>query len=372
MDRVNVVGYEAGECERIDGMVNRTARWRSSVIPAVYRFGETTRNEADERVTTAYRIRAEQPSHLLVGSSRVVVGMYIDRGARDEFFNASMSGASLAEIAAILRLAIANPRLQQVIWGVDFYAFDERFVGFRHPETRVGLEGDERPMMAMLIKGTLLSLQAFDDSRKVIRRAARGHTSGLYAVPMPWPEETIRARLADPGRPGLAQTDDASLRAQLANWVGNYSEYRPSAALGDHFRRTVAGVRVTGSTSSCSCRCSAAASSRSWTRRAAGAAFQTWKRQILDAGPPTGTSRDSGSWTPWSRSSSRPRTSGRPWATRCSASFSGWGAARAAPRPRLSGPPVCGRTGRPSTRTSAGRRPRGRRSSARATAVREL
>jgi hypothetical protein len=172
-----------------------------------------------------------------------------------------------------------------VIWGVDFYAFDERFVGFRHPETRVGLEGDERQMMAMLIKETLLSLQAFDDRRKVIRRAARGHTPGLYAVPMPWPEETIRARLADPGRPGLAQTDDASLRAQLVNWVGNYSEYRPSAAPGDYFCRTVAGVRVAGSTSSCSCRCSAAASSRSWTRRAAGAAFQTWKRQILDAGP---------------------------------------------------------------------------------------
>jgi hypothetical protein len=129
---VHVVGYEAGECQRIDGMVNRTARWRSSVIPAVYRFGETTRNEADERVTTAYRIRAERPRHLLVGSSRVVVGMSIDRGAQDEFFNASMSRASLAEIAAILRLAIANPRLQQVIWGVDFYAFDERFVGLRH------------------------------------------------------------------------------------------------------------------------------------------------------------------------------------------------------------------------------------------------
>ena len=62
----------------------------------------------------------------------------------------------------------------------------------------------------MRIKETLLSLQAFDDNRKVIRRAARGHTPGLYAVPMPWPEKTIRAQLADPGWPGLAQTDDAS------------------------------------------------------------------------------------------------------------------------------------------------------------------
>src|SRR5262245_36822046 len=92
-------------------IVNPYGAWRSAVIGSLARFIETTRNEAHERVTTAYRIRAERPSTLLVGSSRVVVGMYIDRGARDGFFNASMSGASLEEIAAILRLATANPRL---------------------------------------------------------------------------------------------------------------------------------------------------------------------------------------------------------------------------------------------------------------------
>ena len=92
----------------VNWIVNPYGAWRSTAVDPAYRFSETTRNEAGERVTTAYRIRAEQPTNLLVGSSRVVVGMYIERGARDGVFNASMSGASLAEIAAILRLATSK------------------------------------------------------------------------------------------------------------------------------------------------------------------------------------------------------------------------------------------------------------------------
>ena len=96
----------------INWVVNPYGAWRSTVIDPAYRVTGTDRSEAGERVTTAYRIRAEQPTTLLVGSSRVVAGMYIEHGAQDGVFNASMSGASLAEIAAILRLATANPRLR--------------------------------------------------------------------------------------------------------------------------------------------------------------------------------------------------------------------------------------------------------------------
>jgi hypothetical protein len=186
---------------------------------------------------------------------------------------------------AILRLATANPRLKRVIWGVDFYAFDERFVGFRHPETCARLEGDERQMMVMWIKETLLSLRALDDSWKVIRRARRGHKPGLFAAPVPWSEGTIRARLADSGRPGLAQADDASLKAQLVNWVANYSEYRPAESLGDLFRRTVGGVRAAGVEvvlfvpPLSRCELEVIDRTGSW------GAFQTWKRRLLDAGP---------------------------------------------------------------------------------------
>ena len=270
----------------LNWIVNPYGAWRSTVIDPGYRFSETTRNEAGERVTTGYRIRVEQPTNLLVGSSRVVVGMYIERGARDGFFNASMSGASLAEIAAVLRLATANSRLRRVIWGVDFYAFDERFVGFRHPETRVRLEGDEWQLMVMQIKETLLSAQALDDSRKVLLRAARGgRKPGPFAAPVPWPEEVIRTRLVDPGRPGLALADDASRKAQLVNWVGNYSDYRSSESLQHLFRGAVSGARAAGIEvvlfvpPLSRCELEVIDQTGSW------GAFQTWKRQLLEAGP---------------------------------------------------------------------------------------
>jgi hypothetical protein len=199
--------------------------------------------------------------------------------------NASMSGATLAEIAAVLRLATGNPRLKRVIWGVDFYAFDGRFIGSRHPETRIRLEGDELGVMALRIKETLLSVQALDDSRKALLRAARGRKMGPFTAPVPWPEEVIRARLEDPGRPGLDRASDASLKAQLGNWIGNYSEYRSSDALRSLFRTTVADVRAAGREvvlfvpPLSRCELEVLDQTGSW------GAFQTWKRRLLEAGP---------------------------------------------------------------------------------------
>jgi hypothetical protein len=269
----------------VNWVVNPYGAWRSTVIDPAHRVTGTDRTEAGERVTTAYRVRAEQPTTLLVGSSRVVAGMYIEHGAQDGVFNASMSGASLAEIAAILRLAMANPRLRRVIWGVDFYAFDRRFMGFRHPETRVRLEGDERQVMALRIKETLLSMRALDDSRRVLLRAARGRRTGPFTAPVPWPEDVIRARLENPGRPGLDQADDAALKAQMKNWIDNYSGYRPSGRLLAVFREAVAEVRAAGIDvvlfvpPLSRCELEVLDQTGSWR------AFQTWKRDLLTAGP---------------------------------------------------------------------------------------
>jgi hypothetical protein len=265
-------------------IVNPYGAWRPTVIDPVHRVDGAARGEAGERVTTTYRIRADRPATVLVGSSRVVAGMYIERGARDGVLNAAMSGASLAEVRAILRLAAANPRLQRVVWGVDFYAFDERFAGFRHPDTRVRLEGAEWEVASMRIKETLLSLRALGDSVTVVRRAARGRRESPFAAPVPWPEDVIRARLGHPGRPGLAEASDASLKAQLADWVRNYTGYRLSESQRSVFVGAVAGVRQDGVEVVLFVpplsRCELEVIDRtSWD------AFQTWKRQLLDAGP---------------------------------------------------------------------------------------
>ena len=269
----------------VNWVVNPYGAWRSTVIDPEHRVTGTDRSEAGERVTTAYRIRAEQPITLLVGSSRVVAGMYIEHGAQDGVFNAGMSGASLAEIGAILRLAAVSPQLKRVIWGVDFYAFDRRFMGFRHPETRVRLEGNERQVMVLRIKETLLSMRALDDSRRVLLRAARGRRPGPFAAPVPWPEEVIRARLENPGRPGLDETDDAALKAQMKNWIDNYSGYRPSGRLLTVFRDAVAEVRAAGIDvvlfvpPLSRCELEVLDQTGSWR------AFQSWKRELLTAGP---------------------------------------------------------------------------------------
>lgn len=268
----------------VNWIVNPYGAWRPTVIDPEHRVSGTARGEAGERVTTAYRIRADRPATVLVGSSRVVAGMYIERGARDGVLNAGMSGASLAEIAAILRLASANPRLQRVIWGVDFYAFDDRFAGFRHPETRVRLEGAEWQVAGMRIKETILSLGALGDSVRVIRKAGRGPRAGPFTAPVPWPNDVIRMRLAHPGRPGLAAASEASLKAQLADWVGNYTGYRVSESLRSAFVGAVEGARRGGVDVVLFVpplsRCELEVIDRtSWD------AFQAWKRQLLDAGP---------------------------------------------------------------------------------------
>lgn len=269
----------------VNWIVNPYGAWRPTVVDPAHRVTGTARGEAGERVTIGYRVRAARPSTLLVGSSRVIVGMHFRDHRQTEIFNASLSGASLPEIVAILRLATTNPRLERVFWGVDFYAFDRRFAGFRHPQTRLRLEGSERQVLTLRITETLLSLRALDDSRRVLLRAVRGRKRELHALLVPWPEDEIRARLRDPGRPGLAAADDARLKAQLADWVGNYSEYRVSGALTAVFLRAVADVRAAGVDlvvfvpPLSRCELEAIDQTGSWP------AFQQWKRDLLAAGP---------------------------------------------------------------------------------------
>jgi hypothetical protein len=268
----------------INWTVNPYGAWRPAVVDPAHRVTGTARGEAGERVTVAYRLRAARPTTLLVGSSRVIVGMHFENHRQTEIFNASLSGASLAEIAAILRLAATNPRLERVIWGVDFYPFDRRFDGFRHPETRRRLEGSERQVLTLRITETLLSLRALDDSRRVLMSAVRRRPREAQTIPVPWPADVIRARLADPA-PGLAAADHALLKAQLADWVGNYSGYRASGALTALFRRAVADVRAAGVDlvlfvpPLSRCELEAIDQTGSWS------AFQQWRRDLLATGP---------------------------------------------------------------------------------------
>jgi len=268
----------------VNWVANPYGAWRIAVVDRAYRDAPARTNEANERVTTAYRVRVEEPTTMLVGSSRVLLGMPVEESSPD-VFNASLSGASLAEIAAVLQLAVANPRLRRVVWGVDFYTFDERFIGFRHPETRLRLEGDERRFMVLSVKETLLSMRALEDSREILLRAFGGRKKLPPPVPVPWPEELIRERLVQAGQAGLNGTDDALLKLQLTPWIANYSAYRLSEPQVSLMQRAVKTVEQSGAAiilfipPLSSCELEAIEQTGQWQT------FQHWKRELLAAGP---------------------------------------------------------------------------------------
>ena len=271
----------------INWIVNPYGVWRIAVVDRVYRVTQPQpfTNEAAERVTSAYRVRVEEPTTVLVGSSRVLLGMPIEPGGQDGFLNASLSGASLAEIAAVLRLATANPRLQRVIWGVDFYAFEEKFIGFRQPETRMRLEGDEGRLMLMRIKETLLSMQALADSRRVLSRVIGGRDKLPLPVPVPWPEQVIKENLEDPAQHGLDQADAEELKRHLADWIFNYSDYQLSDTQLSLFRTAMATLQqaridvILFVPPLSHCELEVIEQAGQWDT------FQRWKRQLVPTAP---------------------------------------------------------------------------------------
>jgi hypothetical protein len=210
--------------------------------------------------------------------------MLVER-EHDTYLNASLSGGTLDELAGVLRLATANPRLRRVIWGVEFYAFDEKFTGFRHPETRIRLEADERHALALRIKETLLNMRAFRDSRRVLLRAARGHKPASLRDPVPWPEDLIQERLASVSRRGLAEARPAKIKDQLKDWVNSYGDYRLVRSQVTLFQEEVADLRRTGLDvilfvpPMSDCELEMIDQLGAWD------AFQGWKRQLLGAGP---------------------------------------------------------------------------------------
>jgi hypothetical protein len=266
-------------------IVNPYGVWGTTVVPRAYRLTDAAAYESGERLSTPYRIRAERPSILLVGSSRVLRGMLVEQSGRDTFLNASLSGAMLPELATLLRLATANPRLRRVIWGVEFYAFDEKFAELREPATQTRLEADERQALTLRIKETLVNLRAFRDSGRVLANAVRRHKPASLADPVPWPEPLIKERLANVTRRGLAKTSDATIKRQLHNWIVSYVNYRPSPKQFAMFQEAVTELERTGLEvilfvpPLSDCELEAIDQLGAWD------AFQQWKRELLAVGP---------------------------------------------------------------------------------------
>lgn len=181
---------------------------------------------AEARVGTPYWLRIQQPSTLLLGSSRVLEGIPIDNEMDGTFFNAAVPGPSLDEMAAMLQVALANPQLNRLIWGLDFYAFNESYEGFRDEGLPFRLQGDA----GFLVKETLLSLDAFNLSRKILMRTiGKPDCVRWKRLPhAPWSEAAIRQSFQSSEGVSLDRLDRRSIERDVIWLRGLYEGYRLS------------------------------------------------------------------------------------------------------------------------------------------------
>ncbi|MGO9060845.1 MAG: hypothetical protein ACLQU2_26205 [Candidatus Binataceae bacterium] len=212
-------------------LVNPLGAWRHRLVPGLYR------RVSLQRVATPYLLRTSTPQTLLLGSSRVFYGMQIVQGVKDGFENAALSGSSLQEISKEVDLALRNPHLKRIIWGLDFYTFDE-FRDEPNPDTCARLDGD----WSIRLTDTILSTVTLKMSWRMLWRAVRGHVSEDARMPIPWPAPFICTRFAHPPPPTLAGIDQDLRFRQVTN-LPEYRHFDYSPKLEKFFLQVVGRIR---------------------------------------------------------------------------------------------------------------------------------
>ncbi|MDO8433702.1 MAG: hypothetical protein Q7S58_14960 [Candidatus Binatus sp.] len=218
-------------------LFNPYGAWRSAWIDPIFRRVE------HERVVMPYLLRTAQPETVLLGSSRVYMGMHIEQGERDGFLNAALSGATISQLARELDVALANPRLKRIIWGVDFFAFDRKWK--RHDSN---FDRRIAGSIALKFEDTLLSLDTLGDGYKYYGRARRGAKKlpPTMTAAMPWPMAMICRQFKATRDHGLHSVSAAEVEEQLAQDLPAYSTYRFSSDTMKQFREAVDHARKRG------------------------------------------------------------------------------------------------------------------------------
>lgn len=212
-------------------------------------FGATRSNFIDpifrkvkrERLATPYMLRVAQPETLLLGSSRVLMGMRIEQGERDGVMNAALKGATLSQISRIVDVALQNPRLKRIIWGVDFFAF-----GARWRLVDPNFDARIADNSATRIEETLLSLDALGDGFDFYRRSLRGRArlTATMKADVPWPMELVCEQYVSDRMDGLDAGTPAEIAAQVRQFMYLYQRYEFSESQLAIFRETVDRIRA--------------------------------------------------------------------------------------------------------------------------------
>ena len=218
-------------------LFNPYGAWRIALIDPIFRRVE------HERVVMPYLLRTAEPDTLLLGSSRVYMGMHIEQGERGGFLNAALSGATIAQLSRELDVALDNPRLKRVVWGVDFFAFDKKWK--RHDSN---FERRIAGSVALKFEDTLLSLDTLGDGYKYFERARRGAKKlpPTMTAAMPWPMAMICRQFMATRDHGLHSVSATEVEEQLAQDLPEYSTYSFSDDTLKLFRDAVARAKSRG------------------------------------------------------------------------------------------------------------------------------
>lgn len=194
-----------------------------------------------ERLATPYLLREARPATVLLGSSRVLMGMRIEQGERDGVLNAAIKGATLQQISRIVDVALLNPRLKRIIWGVDFFAFSTHWK-FQDPlfDARIG------DQLGARLEDTLLSLDALGDGFDLFKRSLRGRDRLTVTMKagVPWPMDLICEQYVSDRMDGLDVGTPRQIALQLREIYYLYRLYDFSPAQLAIFRDTVARIRA--------------------------------------------------------------------------------------------------------------------------------
>jgi len=212
-------------------LVDPWGAWRFGLVAGRYR------RVVDERVAVPYLLRGSDPDTILLGSSRVRLGMRIDQELKDGVLNAALAGSRLPEIAKEVNLAVRNPHLKRIVWGIEFYLLNAND-NLCSPQTCARLDGDLR----LKLTDTILSSDALAASYRMALRAVTGDLSPQARMPIPWPQSYICYKFEHPDPPNLAKLDDLHRLREL-NDFPYYRDFAYSARQQKAFLDVVERIR---------------------------------------------------------------------------------------------------------------------------------
>ncbi|HYL60328.1 MAG TPA: hypothetical protein VEU51_15780 [Candidatus Acidoferrales bacterium] len=218
-------------------LLNPYGAWRTALINPIFRKIE------HERVVTPYLLRTAGPETILLGSSRVLMGMRIEQGERAGFMNAALTAATIDQLSRIVSVALENPHLKRIVWGVDFFSFNTGW-DKRDPNFDARMSGN----IGVKVEDTLLSSAVLGDGYDYARRAIRGESRlpATMTAAMPWPMTLICEQLGATKYRGLQVTPTPEIEDELAQDLPDYAAYRPSREFMLRLRETVAAARARG------------------------------------------------------------------------------------------------------------------------------